>query len=83
MKESGCERRKLGSWRPRDDEVDERDYFVDVSAMIQGYVAGAKGLAGKDSSASSLSPQFCFIFDCSWTLEKIFSCKISFVLHEI
>ena len=58
MKESGCERRKLGSWRPRDDEVDERDYFVDVSAMIQGYVAGAKGLAGKDSSAFSVSPQF-------------------------
>ena len=46
MKDSGCERRKLGSWRPRDDEVDERDYFVDVSAMIQGYVAGAKGTAG-------------------------------------
>ena len=58
MKESECERRKLGSWRPRDNEVDERDYFVDVSAMIQGYVAGPKGLAGKDSSASSVSPQF-------------------------
>ena len=62
MKESECERMKLGSWRPRDNEVDERDYFVDVSAMIQGYVAGAKGLAGKDSSASSVvSPQFSFI----------------------